>query len=327
MFDHILVPLDGSALAECVLPHVAAFATLGGARVTVARVLEPPTLAGQPRPTDALAWQLARDEARAYLAGVQRELAPHDVDADTRVFEGQPAGALIGYAHDHDVDLIALSSHGQSGLLGWNLGAVGHKLLFHAKLSLLLVRAFEASVEAEPAARRRPTRYRRIVVPLDGSARAECAVPPAVGLADAHGATLVLAHVVAPPELCCPLPPRGEEAALVARLTEANARNAQRYLDERRNELAGGARRVETRVARGDDRVAALHQLVDDEDADLVALGAHGATGSSRWPYGSTVLNVLAYGSTPLLVVQDLDRREVKASVAERAAQERPGHG
>lgn len=322
MFRHILVPLDGSALAERVLPHVTAFARLDDARVTVARVLEPPTPSDRSRSVDPVEWELARIEAGDDLTRVRDRLARHGVDSESRVFEGTPASNLIRFAHEHDVDLIVLASHGQSGLAGWNLGSVGHKLLLHAHLHLLLVRAF-ASAEPDAAA----VRYRRVLVPLDGSQRAECALPSALRIGDAHDATVILAHVVVPARLCCPLPLAHDEAEIVRSFDELDRAHAERYLSGVTAERSRTGRELQDRVVAGDDRAAALHDLIEREGVDLVVLSAHGATGSTRWPYGSVTLNVLAYGAAPVLVVQDLPRQDVTASVAERAARQRAGHG
>lgn len=322
VIHHMLVPLDGSALAERVLPHLTAWARIDGPRVTLARVLEPPTAAGPTRSADPIEWQLARVAAGDYLARIRDRLARHAVASETRVFEGQPAGNLINFAHGHDVDLIVLTSHGQSGLSGWNLGSVGHKLLLHARVHLLLVRAFDTSTQDDAA-----TRYRRVLVPLDGSKRAECTLPWALRLAEAHDATVILAHVAVPPRVCCQLPLPDDEAELVRGFDALNRRHAERYLTGLAAKGMHAGRDLQVRLVDGDDRAAALHELVEREDVDLVILSAHGATGSTRWPYGSTALNLLAYGTSPLLIVQDLPREDVAASVAERAARERAGHG
>jgi nucleotide-binding universal stress UspA family protein len=70
----------------------------------------------------------------------------------------------------------------------------------------------------------------------------------------------------------------------------------------------------------------ALHEVVDREDADLVVMAAHGYSGRARWPYGSIALNFIAYGSKPLLMIQDVPPEEVALTEAERAARERAGH-
>ncbi|MDR9392063.1 MAG: universal stress protein [Trueperaceae bacterium] len=166
MADPVLVPLDGSPLAERVLPHVLAVTRGTTPHLDLARVLVPPTLAGDPTPTDPIAWRLARDEATAYLDGVRHALAPngdahaglHDVTA--HVLEGDPAGSLLAFARERGTALVALSSHGRSGLAGWNLGGVGHKVADHARSHLLVVRAFDDAPVRDADGRVRTARYR-----------------------------------------------------------------------------------------------------------------------------------------------------------------------
>lgn len=83
---------------------------------------------------------------------------------------------------------------------------------------------------------------------------------------------------------------------------------------------------VQTRLLVSDDAAATLHDLVDQENVDLVVLSAHGYSGRTKWPYGSMVVNFIAYGTTPLLIVQDLTPDEVERTQAEVAAREYKGH-
>jgi nucleotide-binding universal stress UspA family protein len=83
---------------------------------------------------------------------------------------------------------------------------------------------------------------------------------------------------------------------------------------------------VEIRLLVTDNIAASLHGVVEDEEVDLVALSAHGYSGRAKWPYGSVALNFIAYGTTPLLIVQDLSRDELEDTEAELAARERKGH-
>lgn len=321
MFRHILVPLDESILAECVLPHVSAFARLSDARTTLVRVLEPPTLAGSEQSTDPVEWQLLQDTSATYLNDVAQRLERHDVRAERLVLEGRPVSNLVAFAREQEVDLIVLSSHGQSGLLGCNLGGVGHKTLLHAHVNQLLVRAF---VPADPDGT--PTRYRRLLLPLDGSRRAECVLPIACKIADAHSARLLLVHVLNPPALARSLPAGEEEVDLTERLLALERQHAHGYLDGLRHHLAAPAREMTTHIVVSSDTAAALHDLAAEEGADLLVMCAHGATGSTRWPLGSTVRNMATYGTTPLLILQDRAPHEIDSSAAERAARERQGH-
>ena len=320
MFEHILVPLDESPVAEAVLPHVAALAALTGARVTLMRVLEIPTTAGHVQPTDPVAWQLHQDAAGSYLAGVAKRLEARGVSAATRILEGNPAPRIIAFAHDEGVDLVALASHGRSGVTGSELGAVAHRTLLGVHVPLLLVRSF-----AEARRGGGDVRYRQLLVPLDGSRRAECALPIVHRIADEHGASLLLSHVVRPPEVPHRLPLTEEEERIVSGLGALARRHASAYLDRLGGDLASAGRRVSVRVLDGGDPAGSLEELAVHEDVDLMVMSAHGATGSTRWPFGSITEKSLLYGSRTMLVVQDRPRGEIEASPAGAAAHARAG--
>lgn len=124
MFHRILVPVDGSSLAECVLPHVVAVARACEASITFVRVVESAAASGTEAPIDPLAWQVSKAEAQAYLDELCYRLQGITQPVDTALLEGQPAPRLIEFVRDHDYDLIALSSHGAGGISGWNIGNV-----------------------------------------------------------------------------------------------------------------------------------------------------------------------------------------------------------
>ena len=90
MFDSMLVPLDGSRLAECVLPHVVALARVFEARVTLVRVLEEGSQAGK-KPVDPLEWHISKAEAEAYLADVAGRLRDAGLHPEMRLLEGSPS--------------------------------------------------------------------------------------------------------------------------------------------------------------------------------------------------------------------------------------------
>ena len=75
-----------------------------------------------------------------------------------------------------------------------------------------------------------------------------------------------------------------------------------------------------------DNAAATLHELVAQENIDLVVLSAHGYSGGTKWPYGSVALNFIVYGATPLLIVQDLSQDELESTQAEMATREHQGH-
>ncbi len=318
MFDHILVPLDGSPLAECVLPHTVALAQALDARVTLLRVLERANTVGRTRFIDPLGWHIRKAEAGVYLDGVAARLQEVGLRTEKRLLEGRAAERVIEFAHGQNVSLILLSSHGRSGLSGWNISGVVQKIILRAYMPTMIVRAYQPVTSDLTA-----LRYRRLLVPLDGSQRAECVLPLATALARFRESRLLLTHVV-----CGPAMPRRalhtqEEIGLADRITERNRLEATRYLERLQSRLSGG---VQICLLVSDCATAALHELVSQENIDLVVLGAHGYSGGTQWPYGSVALNFIAYGTTPLLIVQDLSQDEAERTQAEMAAREHKGH-
>ncbi|OGO12676.1 MAG: hypothetical protein A2Y93_07405 [Chloroflexi bacterium RBG_13_68_17] len=318
MFEHLLIPLDGSSLAECVLPHGLAMAQALGARVTLLQVVEQEETASRTRAIDPLEWHYSEAEAGAYLQEVAERLRPAGVSAAQVQLQGEPAERVIDYAQAEHVDLILLGSHGRSGLSGWNVSSVVQKILARAYLSILLIPAYHPATTEISA-----LRYERILVPLDGSQRAECVLPLVGALAAQHGSQVLLAHVVRKPELPRRAPPSREDQELANALTERNRLEASRYLEELRARLSLPA---EVRLLVEEHVAATLQQLALEEKVDLVLLSAHGYSGGTRWPYGSLPTSFIMYGNKPLLIVQDLPRQAIEPTAAELAAREYGRH-
>jgi nucleotide-binding universal stress UspA family protein len=261
---------------------------------------------------------MRKSEADSYLSEVAERLRDVGLKVKTVLAEGQPPERILGYARDEGVGLIIISSHGKSGLSRWNINSVVQKVILQAYAPTMIVRAYQPSTEELAG-----LRYETLLAPLDGSKRAECTLPWAKNLAEFHECRLLLTHVVNRPEVPRRAPLTEEERELVERLTELNKREGEAYLEDVKARLNSA---VETRLLVSDDPAMALHEVVDREDADLVVMAAHGYSGQARWPYGSIALNFIAYGSKPLLMIQDVPPEEVALTEAERAARERAGH-
>lgn len=257
-------------------------------------------------------------EAGAYLQTKAKQLQAVDVEADATALEGPAAQRILEHAEAEGYGLIVLSSHGRTGLSAWNISGVVQKIILAACTPVLLVRAYrEAPVDLTGL------KYRRVLVPLDGSARAECVLPLATRVAVCHGAKLLLVHLVCKPEMPRRAPLTPEEVGLRDRCAELNRQEAEHYLENLAPQVPADS---EVRLLVADSIPASLHDLVSREKVDLVALSAHGYAGGTRWPYGSVALNFIAYGITPLLIVQDLSRSELGSTQAEMAAKAQAGH-
>jgi nucleotide-binding universal stress UspA family protein len=321
MLDPILVPLDGSLLAECVLPHVVAIARAFNAKVTLLRVLGQNQDPESTQSCDPLNWQINKAEARLYLETIGARLQAAGVQTQITVLEGLVPDGIIGYAQINGMNLIILSSHGHSGLSQWGTSSVVQKIILSAPTSLFIVRAQQPM---DSALTKQP--YRRLLVPLDGSRRAEYGLPMITRLAVLHKSEVHLVHVVKKPEMARQMPPTQEDIDLSNRIVVRNQEEAAYYLDQLqlRSPLEGVA--AQTHLLISDNIAAALHEFVEREQIDMVMLSAHGYSGNTQWPYGSVVNNFMSYSPVPLLVVQDSPIQNENHPTSDVAARESIGH-
>jgi nucleotide-binding universal stress UspA family protein len=320
MFDPILVPLDGSLLAECVLSHTAAMARAFHAKAMLLRVLDKSQQGVSAQLFDLLNWQIYKAEAELYLRKIDARLQELGISTDMAVQEGLAAETIIEFAKNQGMKLTILSSHGHSGVSQWGLSSVAQKVILSAPTSVLIIRAQQPASE-EVAERA----YRRILVPLDGSRRAENVLPVIAHLARFHQSQLHIAFVVTTPEMARQMPPSQEDVDLCNRLVARNREEAICYLEQVRLSSPLQGITVQTHLLTSDNAPAALHGVAAQENMDLVVLSAHGYSGNIQWPYGSMVNNFILYSKVPLLIVQDLPTQGEPA-LTDRSLRERTEH-
>ena len=311
MFDIILVPLDGSQLAECVLPHIMAIAHAFDSEITLLRMLERNQASASAQLFDLLNWQINKTKAEGYLEKIKAQFQESGLRVRTTVLEGLVAEGITEYAQNQGAKLIVLSSHGHSGLTQWGISSIAQKIILSAPTSVLIVRAHQfPSGELKES-----LLYQHILLPLDGSQRAENVLPIITQLAHIQKSEIRLAQVVQIPEMARQFPPAPEDIDLSNRVVSRNREEAEHYLEQvkSRSYLDGIA--VQTHLVTSDNAAAALHQLEEQEHIDMVTLSAHGYSGNLQWPYGSMVNNFIMYGKVPLLIVQDLPAKQEPMSV------------
>ncbi len=149
MYSKTLVPLDGSELAECVLPHLESIATgCGVGEVTLLRVVEPealPAAYDEGYTTSVADFKRAQVERKAaaekYLKDLVGRLKHGSANVKTVVVSGKPADSIADYATKHSMDLIIIATHGRSGVSRWFLGSVADRIVRSACVPVLMVRA------------------------------------------------------------------------------------------------------------------------------------------------------------------------------------------
>jgi nucleotide-binding universal stress UspA family protein len=235
MFKRILVPLDGSHRAEQALPVAARLAQASGGMVVLLRVVGMANqfanyVAMEPLITEREI-DLRLEEAKGYLHNLAHSGAMHGVDTKALVFFGQPAANILSVVDSQQIDLVVMCSHGYTGMTRWLMGSVAEKVAHHASAPVLVLREGKP-----PLANLRPdgSGSLRILVPLDGSPRAETAIAPAAQLVAALTApgrgALHLTHVVVMPGM--------EQMSHSER--ETIVREAKQYLSSTVAEIRGG---------------------------------------------------------------------------------------
>jgi nucleotide-binding universal stress UspA family protein len=322
VFNHILVPLDGSTLAECVLPHVMAIAPVTNARVTLLHVLQHPHNGNGSPAVDPVEWHLQKQKSEKYLEQVVGQLNKSGVLAvESLILEGNPANSVIDFAHNNNVDLIALSTHGNSGLSGWNVSSVVQKILLRSYKSTLLVRAYLPTSTGTTK-----IRYKRLFVGMDCSPRSEFVLPFAISLAQFHKSQVILECAIEKPQAINRFPLSEEYTELVNKFVERNFQAASHYFKQLVTQFSTKEIKLKTHVSIGDNAVTMLHDMVEESNADLMLLAAHGYSGERRWPYGNVTTSFIAYGNTSLMIMQDMPVTEIHQTRAEMAVREGQGH-
>ena len=280
MIRTVLVPLDGSKAAEVVIPYVELVASRTGAAVHPLTVLHDQD--GEASARDALAYM---DEQVPALGSLS---------CSTSVKSGDEAQAILAEADAANADLIAMSTHGRTGLMRWILGSVATKVLHGSSRPLLLVRAHDQA-EGPPAA------IDRILVPLDGSRLSLAVLPYVEELAAALGAGLVLYNAVLPLDI---YPGTEMTPARVGGIIDDLLAQGQSFLAEVAREIEGrGKVKVRSVVTIGFP-VDEVVRVGAEVNAGLIALATHGRSGVNRWVMGSVADGVVRRSSLPCLLVR-----------------------
>ena len=300
MYQKILVPLDGSPSAEHVLPFARALVAKLPLAVELLGVVDTVELARGLATVERFYMNtLVTDETRRigeYLAAVKKEFS--DLSATTAVAEGHAAELIIAKAAAEKNTLIAMATHGRSGLKRFLLGSVAEKVLRGAANPLLLVRSSEEAKAAGAAL------LKSIVVPLDGSELAESVLPTVVELAQSLDLKIILLRAYAVPYGAYSA---GEGfydpvnlEAFQARLREETVD----YLERKTAELKRKGSEKVSYVAReglGADEILKIAGAMPDS---LIAMCSHGYSGVKRWVLGSVTETVVRHSHNPVLVVR-----------------------
>lgn len=297
MYRVIMVPVDGSAFSREAVFQGLRIARKTGAELRLVRVASSIAMSGGPDSVaiESSVWTIERDTLHNQLNRLAAECRSNArVEVSATVEEGPIADALRGHALRHGVDLIVMATHARRGMARVFLGGVADQLIRETGIPVLIVRPPSLATELVDG-----TCYKRIIVPLDGSALAERSLEPAIALAEAEHAQVTLLRIVTPskgwprPRTGIPAPP----------LRAPGLDDAEQYLTKVRMDLAERGLRVHTAVVVADDVARAIVGFAQASDEDLIAIATHGRGGIMRAFRGSVADSVMSEGFLSLLVV------------------------
>lgn len=313
MIRRTLIPLDGSKLAERAIPHLLRFVEPDRTELLLMTAMS------------SASSSLLGDTTRLFMPGqaalskeckagkqmdiVAQQLCQAGFNVANRILSGAPAASILHLAEEAYVDLIAMSTHGRTGVGQVLLGSVADEVVRNARPPVFLVPA-AVVVKSDPLPR-------TILLPLDGTPLAETAIPVAIHFSQNTGATLYLIRVVEPDDSVDEL----QDAQILASLDYAGEqpviRQAISYLERIRLRLQLAGVSSCSRIAAGDP-ADVINRIVHAEDADLIVMSTHGRSGVERMIHGSVVSRIISNTICPLLLM----RGKVPAEIYERTGNE-----
>jgi len=283
-YKRILVPLDGSVVAEAALAYAALIADRNKAELVLLTVCDRDN-------------ETTTRPRQAYLEQKAEELRAKGLKVSTVVVCGNTVEQIAVYALRNMIDLLTISSHGYSGFKRLLLGSVAGRVIDYVKIPILLVKAGKAAKEKPE--------LKRILLPMDGSQFSETSIPYAQSVIGGTDAEIELLTVAKPPlvpsDRSANIKPSWEEYrdALVADAKE----QATAYLERVRTAFTDEKTSVKLLVEMGKP-ADSIMKAAEREQVNLIALSSHGRTGAERVFYGSVARRLIDESGIPLLLIR-----------------------
>jgi nucleotide-binding universal stress UspA family protein len=283
MYTKILVPLDGSRLAEQILPYASLIAEKFAIPVELLRVDD--------------SGDLPASKGNEYLKEIGDWAFPPNVKFHRFVEVANPTEAILRHSCDDRGILVAMATHGLSGIRGWTMGSVAYKVVHATRNPVLLIRPTE---EGDPGV---AVKLGTVLVPLDGSGLADRILPHVIALAKKLSAevSLIRAYVLPPDSY---IVGDGLYMDTLARERDVFKNEIEDYLTGKSEEIrAAGVSRVSPIVSHGD----AAGEIIDcarNTQNSLIAMSTHGRSGFGRWLMGSVAEKVVQYSRNPVLLIR-----------------------
>jgi len=307
MYKKILVPLDGTQLAELALPYAKELSGRLNLDMTILHVCSPEEqvfTSMHQSYIDQIAKRIANQAMEIQLnTSSPDEFKP--IEAKGELVVGYPAEEILDYAKNHKIDFIIVATHGYSGLKRWRLGSVADKVLRASRVPILLVRT---KTSDEVAYDKWPSKT--LIVPLDGSGIAESVLPHVEILAKQRGIgpiNVVLISIVEQPTISSDYPEASMPISWEEHVEQTIAwlkLGSKQYLEKIANRLTDSfGFKVKIRVLMGNPAKEII-KYSNRHPFSLIVMATHGHSGIFRWTYGSVADRVLRGSSSPVFLVR-----------------------
>ncbi len=283
MWKKILVPLDGSDLAELALPYAQEIASAFNSELILLHVSEPS------EEEYLRMHQVYLEKIAVQMKKLVRRVSP-------LIISGKPAEDIVKYTEKNDIRLIIMASHGSSGIIPWATGGMASKVIDAIGVPLLLIKE----------TKRRKTKEKRLInrilLPLDGSEAGEAAITRAKELKSRLEAEVILLEVV----------PEGRHIRTVGGLDyilypeqeiETFKAKAREYLDKVYKRLQRGKGELKVEIRTGEVAKEILN-YAKKKGVSLIAIASHGHSGMTKWVFGSIAQKIIEDSPIPVLVVK-----------------------
>jgi nucleotide-binding universal stress UspA family protein len=283
MYEKVLISLDGSEDSEIVLPY---------GEELVRRLHSNLEIVGVYSKHEHISEHLFK----SYLNDVVNQLNSKGLQSKAIFLYGNAAEEILNYANSSDTSLIAMATHGRSGISRWILGSVAEKVLRGATKPLLLVseRRHEAKSAEKPI-------FRRILVPLDGSTSGEAVLPWVKDLVRRTKAKLFLLHVILSPDKLTGI--SNYAINFEEQLIETLRKQGREYITGVAAELEREKLDFKYDLVTGMPAETIL-DYAKENDMDLIAMSTHGRTGVGRFVLGSIADKVAHISEVPVLLIR-----------------------
>ncbi len=296
MYEKILLPLDGSDLAQQAIPYAEKLAGRLGSQIKLVHVRDPHE--DKYGNMHKFYLQKIADAMKKDTEQYAEEPGRDKIDIESIILAGDPAQEIVDYANKENVDLIVMSTHGRTGITRWALGSVADRVLRATRKPLALIRARNVPPNKFPK-----NIVNRILVTLDGSEQSEVVLPYVEELASRIKAEVALLHVLEPNYYVYTVGGYNWDA-----YSEKQRKSMKAFYTDYLKDMAEKFQRrgIPTKYQVIFGIVAEV--IIDFPEkihADFVAMSTHGRSGVSRWVLGSVAERVLRAGNTSLFLIRE----------------------